>query len=135
MPGKTFVDTFFVIALINRRDAYHAQALNLAERFDGLPLVITDSVLLEIGNALARGFKAQAVETIDHFLNSPEVETIRLTPQLFDQAYGLYKVHQDKEWGLIDCISFTVMRQMDIPEALTLDQHYLQAGFRPLMQR
>ncbi len=128
------MDTFFVIALINQRDAYHAQALQLADEIEGQPLVITDAVLLEIGNALARGFKSEAVQVIDNFLNSPEVEIVRLNSQLFEQAYALYKAYQDKEWGMVDCISFTVMRQMDIYKALTFDQHYVQAGFRALMR-
>lgn len=128
------MDTFFVVALINQRDAYHAQASRLADELEGQSLVITDAVLLEIGNALARSFKAEAVAVIDSFLNSPEVEIVQLSPQLFEAAYTLYKSYQDKAWGMVDCISFTVMRQMDISEALTSDHHYAQAGFRALMQ-
>lgn len=128
------MDTLFVIALINQRDAYHAPAAQWADDIEGQALVITDAVLLEIGNALARGFKAEAVAVIDSFLNSPEVEVVSLTPQLFEQAYALYKTYQDKEWGMVDCISFTVMRQLDMHEALTFDQHYIQAGFRALMR-
>jgi len=46
----------------------------------------------------------------------------------------LYKTHQDKEWGLIDWISFVVMQEADIRKALTFDQHFVQAGFRALMR-
>ncbi len=59
-----FIDTGYVIALINERDQYHAEAMELARRFVGQPLVITDVVLLEIGNALARSFKLEAVAVI-----------------------------------------------------------------------
>ncbi len=134
MSNRTFVDTSFIVALINGRDAYHAQASNLADEFEGQPLVTTDGVLLEVGNALARNFKPQAIEVIDHFMTSPEVEIVRLTPSLFDEAYRLYRSYQDKEWGLVDCISFTVMRHMDVSAALTFDQHFVQAGFQALMR-
>lgn len=134
MSNKVFVDTLFVVALINQRDAYHAKASELAYLYDGKPLLTTDVVLLEIGNALARKFKHQAVEVIDGFLTASEVEIVRLTPQLFEQAYALYKQYQDKEWGLLDCVSFAVMREAGIREALTFDQHFVQAGFRALMR-
>ena len=59
MPNRIFIDTLFMIALINRRDQYHQQALDLAEQFKGAPLLVTDAVLLEIGNALARSYSAR----------------------------------------------------------------------------
>lgn len=74
MPNRIFVDTVFVIALINRRDQYHQQASELADQFEGYPLLTTDVVLLEIGNALARGYKQEAIEVIEQFLASDEVE-------------------------------------------------------------
>ncbi len=134
MSRKIFVDTNFVVALINVRDAYHSKAIELASVFKNQPLAITDAVMLEIGNALSRNFKREAVEVLDHFMTSPEVEVIDLTPQLFEQSLDLYRSYTDKEWGLVDCVSFTVMRQMDIGSALTFDQHFVQAGFTALMR-
>lgn len=43
MLDKLFVDTLFVIALINNRDQYHQQVLEASERFEGYPLLITDA--------------------------------------------------------------------------------------------
>jgi predicted nucleic acid-binding protein len=91
-------------------------------------------VLLEISNALARKFKQQAVETIRHLLSSEDVQVVRLTPELFAEASTLYELHQDKEWWLTDRISFVVMRRESVQEALTFDQHFVQAGFRALMR-
>ncbi|NEO53860.1 MAG: type II toxin-antitoxin system VapC family toxin [Okeania sp. SIO3B5] len=133
MSNKTFVDTSFVIALINKRDQYHQQARELADRFDGYPLLSTDAILLEIGNALARNYKDEAIEIIEHFLSSQEIEIVRLTPQLFDKGFALYKSYQDQSWGLVDCISFVVMREANITQALTSDRHFRQAGFQTLM--
>ena len=83
MPNRIFIDTLFVIALMNRRDQYHQQALDLPEQFEGHPLLVTDAVLLEIGNALARSYKQEAVETIEQFLTAEEVDVVHLTPRLF----------------------------------------------------
>ncbi|MCI0478038.1 MAG: PIN domain-containing protein [Anaerolineales bacterium] len=134
MSDRVFVDTLFVVALINQRDEYHAKASELADLYERQPLLTTDVVLLEIGNALARNFKQQAIEVIDDLLGSNEVEIVRLNSQLFDRAYALYKQYQDKEWGLLDCVSFVVMRDAGVSNVLTFDQHFVQAGFQALMR-
>ncbi len=134
MPNRIFVDTVFVIALINLRDQYHQQATELADTLEGYPLLTTDAVLLEIGNALARGYKREAVEVIEQFLTSEEVEIVRLTPRLFERAFALYRQYEDKEWSLVDCVSFVVMRRAGISQALTFDRHFTQAGFEALMR-
>lgn len=90
-------------------------------------------MLLEIGDGLAKRFKPQGIQGIEYFLDSEEVEIVRLTPSLFEESFGLYRSHIDKEWGLVDCVSFVVMRQAGAVEALTTDRHFTQAGFRVLL--
>jgi predicted nucleic acid-binding protein len=99
VSNRIFVDTLFVIALINRRDQYHQQALDLAEQFEGSPLLVTDAVLLEIGNALARSYKQEAVEIIEQFLAAEEVEVVHLTPRLFAQGSGFSELKFQRAWG------------------------------------
>ncbi|MFV9677847.1 MAG: hypothetical protein ACNYVW_09390 [Methanosarcinales archaeon] len=40
----------------------------------------------------------------------------------------------DQEWGLTDCISFIVMGNPGLTDALTADEHFEQAGFRALLR-
>jgi uncharacterized protein len=134
VSAKTFLDTLFVVALINQRDQYHGRATELAALYERRAFLTTDAVLIEIGNALARKFKQQAVEAIGHLLSSEDVQVVQLTAELFAEAFALYESHQDKEWGLTDCISFVVMRRENVQEALTFDQHFVQAGFQALMR-
>jgi hypothetical protein len=115
------IDTAYVIALINRRDKYHAQAQQLARQLAGHPLLVTDSILLEVGNALAHHFRQEAVAIIEQFLNAAEVEIVYTTPALFAAAFARYKKYTDKEWGLVDCISFEIMEARGIQQALTPD--------------
>lgn len=61
------------------------------------------------------------------------VEIVSLSEQLYAQAFQ-YRQRPDKEWGLIDCVSFIVMHERGIIEALTADEHFQQAGFRALLQ-
>jgi predicted nucleic acid-binding protein len=129
-----FIDTVFVVALLNQHDQQHQRAEELAGQFEGQRFLITDGVLLEIGNGLARNYKEQAAEVIQHFLSADDVEVVRLTPELFEEALTLYRTYRDKEWGLVDCLSFVAMRRACIDEALTFDEHFVQAGFRALMR-
>ncbi len=129
-----FVDASFVVALVNEKDQNHSLALELADRFAGQRLVTTDAILLEIGNALSRNFKQQSVEIIEEFLTSDDVQVIHLHPPLFRKAFDLYKSRSDKVWGLIYCVSFVVMKELGITDALSADKHFEQAGFSILIK-
>ncbi|MDQ3321965.1 MAG: PIN domain-containing protein [Acidobacteriota bacterium] len=130
---KTFVDNFYVVALVNKRDEFHERANELVLEFDNQPLLTTDAILLEVGNSLAQNNKQKSVEIIDEFLSSKEIEIVGMDETLFNKAFELYKTHTDKTWGLVDCISFVVMRENNITDAPTSDKHFVQAGFRALM--
>jgi predicted nucleic acid-binding protein len=132
--AEVFVDTSFVVALINKNDQNHRLALALSGRFTGQRLVTTDAILLEIGNALSRNFKQESIEIIEDFLTSDDVQVIHLHPSLFRKAFDLYKSRLDKVWGLIDCVSFVVMKELGVTEALSADRHFEQAGFNVLLR-
>ena len=132
--NRIFIDTSFVVALVNEKDQHHARASELSETFDGQPLITTDAVLLEVGNALARSFKKQAAEIIADFLTSEEVEVVNLDATLFQKAFELYRTHTDKAWGMTDCVSFVVMRERGVADALTSDKDFRQAGYNALMR-
>ena len=129
MSDSLFVDTGYVIALINQTDQHHQQALQLADQYAGTPIVTTDAILLEIGNALSRIARNEASAIIRHFQTAPEVTLVPLTPELMSAALSLYEKHQDKTWGLVDCVSFVVMQNRKITTALAFDRHFIQAGF------
>jgi predicted nucleic acid-binding protein len=122
------------VALVNKNDQNHRLALDLSRQFTGQGLVTTDAILLEIGNALSRNFKQESVEIIEDFLNSDDVRVIHLHPPLFRKAFDLYKSYSDKTWGLIDCVSFVVMKEIGITDALSADKHFEQAGFNILIR-
>ena len=132
--NKVFIDTSFVVALVNEKDQHHDRASELADLFDGYPLITTDAVLLEIGNALGRNFKEQAAEVIEGFLTSAEIEIVPLDTALFQRAFELYRTHKDKAWGMTDCLSFIIMRERGIVDALTNDKDFEQARFNALMR-
>ncbi len=132
--ADAFVDTSFVVALVNQRDQHHLRALDLSSQFERRSLLTTDAVLLEIGNALAKNFRAASIQVIDDFLTSSKIQIVHLYPDLFHKAFSLYRSRLDQTWGLIDCVSFIVMREAGIVESLTADKDFEQAGFRALLR-
>lgn len=87
---------------MSEKDQHHNRASELADLFDGRPLITTDAVLLEIGNALARNFREQAAVVIEDFLTSDEIQIVHSDATLFQRAFQLYRTHKDKNWGMTD---------------------------------
>jgi hypothetical protein len=134
---EVFLDTSFAIALSATTDQNHAKAVNLAEQIElqNLDLVTTQAILLEIGNALSKQrYRTAAIQLLESLESDPNVEIVLLTNELYGAAFELFRNRQDKEWGLIDCVSFIVMQNRGITEALTADDHFNQAGFRALLR-
>jgi uncharacterized protein len=131
-----FLDTAYVNALVNVRDQWHNAAVQWEERLavERRRLVTTEFVLVEIADGLAAvRFRAQAVQVITTLQASPLVDIIPASSQLFRTALELYRRRADKDWGLTDCVSFVVMSEQSLSEALTTDDHFRQAGFRALL--
>jgi predicted nucleic acid-binding protein len=74
------------------------------------------------------------VTFIDDLRRQSKFLIIPPTQQLFDAGFELYRKRPDKNWSLTDCISFTVMQERSITEALTGDHHFEQAGFAALLK-
>lgn len=134
MADKIFIDTMYVVALVNENDQNHEEATELSKKYENHSFVTTDAVLLEIANALARNYKEQAVKIIEYFHSSDNVEIVHLDAKLFERAFEFYKTYLDKTWTLVDCISFGVMKGKKLKNVLTGDRHFKQAGFNRLMK-
>jgi uncharacterized protein len=136
MQAKVFLDAVYAIALSSPNDQFHEEALVLASELQAAQsrLVTTEAVILEIGNSLSKQqYRLAGVRLIASLLADPNVEIVPSSPDLFARAFRLYAQRADKEWGLTDCISFVVMSNYGISEALTADEHFRQAGYKPLL--
>ncbi len=137
MDREIFLDTAYAIALSSTTDQFHHKAVQLAEEInvDKAKLITTRAVMLEIGNALSRlRHRAAAIALLEALEADPSVGIVPLTEALYSQAFELFRDRQDKEWGMIDCVSFVVMRERKLLSALTTDVHFVQAGFRALLR-
>lgn len=127
MPRTLFLDTAYAIALSATTDAHHQRAVELADQIEvsQTHLVTTRAVVIEIGNALSKPrYRSAAVSLLDALEADPRVEIIPLTEELYYQALTLFRARPDKKWGLTDCISFVVMRERGVADALTTDDDF-----------
>ncbi len=137
MKDNIFLDTAFAIALSIETDTFHNKAMVLSRQIEAgeARLVTTQAILLEIGNALAkRNLRPAAIKLLKSLEADETIVIIPISEELYAKAFVLYCSRSDKEWGLTDCISFVVMQEMDLTEALTADRHFEQAGFKALMR-
>ena len=133
MKQPVFVDTSYILALLNTADKYHERAVVVARQLQATYLT-TEAVLTEIGNALSRKrWRGLAVATLVDLRTDPDIEIVSVDAALFDRAVAFYASRQDKEWGLTDCISFVVMQERNLRYALTTDAHFVQAGYQSLL--
>ena len=70
---------------------------------------------------------------LEAFIRQPQNELIVASDGLFRKGMELYNSRSDKDWSLTDCLSFVVMQEHGLNEALTADHHFEQAGFKALL--
>jgi uncharacterized protein len=103
MPkAEAFLDSSYAIALSAPTDQYHQRAIELAERIerDGVRLVTTRAVSLEIGNALAeQRYRAAAILLLSALEADPNIEVVPLSESLYKRAFEMYQHRPDKEWA------------------------------------
>ena len=133
-PAARFLDTGYWLALIDQDDHYHVRATRLARELPG-PFVTTEAIIVEVGNALAtQRWRTRAITFFERVRAASGIDVVPVTSALLTRAIDFYAMRRDKEWWLTDCISFVVMQDRGITEALAADQHFIQAGFRALLR-
>jgi predicted nucleic acid-binding protein len=84
--------------------------------------------------ANARRFpRSSILAFVIDLLDNPDIETVWINESLYRKAIDLLMIRQDKSYSLCDSISFVLMRERRIKEALTTDRHFEQEGFIRLL--
>ena len=127
-----FLDTAYLIALEAVDDQNHPAAEADWKRLRKAlpPLVTTSFVFNEVVTFFnSRNWHAKAVELGHMLLESPSVELVEVDTALFRRGWEYFQERPDKRFSLTDCISFLVMTDRGIAQALSFDHHFVQAGF------
>jgi predicted nucleic acid-binding protein len=129
-----FADTFFYLALTVPSDPAHLPAVEFARQFRGR-VITTDWVLVEVANAVAAPRSRKIFIDLWRQIGvDRNTAVIRANWSLLERGVQLYESRFDKGWSLTDCISFIVMQDHGIAEALTGDHHFEHAGFQALLK-
>lgn len=137
MKNSYFLDTSYAIALAVPKDPFHERAIALSLELEKAKssLITSRAIILEIGNALSRQPSRRSGVTLLQKLESdPRLLIVEISKGVYQSAFRLFSERLDKEWGLIDCVSFVVMKERRINLALTTDVHFVQAGFSALLR-
>jgi predicted nucleic acid-binding protein len=133
MARPVFLDTGYLLALLNTRDKYHEAAVILAETVQP-PYITSEAILLEIGNALSRPpYRRLGIQALTELRENDQYRVVPVDSDLIARGFDLFRTRLDKAWGLTDCISFVIMQELGLTHALTADQHFEQAGFVKLL--
>ena len=130
---KVFMDAGYIIALEALDDQHHRAASTHWREFSRLqPTLLTTSYVLTEVVAFFnnRRRSAKAVEIGSRILGSPSVHFIHVDRELFESGWEYFQRHEHKQYPLTDCISFVLMDQQGIREALTFNLHFEEAGYR-----
>ena len=128
-----FLDTVGLIAVWDTADQWHpaADAAYRTLLTQGRRLVTTALVLLECGNAAARRPYRPRVNALRRVL-ADEGLLIEPTPEDVEEAWAAYDRGGMGQAGIVDHVSFVVMRRLGLIDVFTNDRHFQAAGFHPL---
>jgi predicted nucleic acid-binding protein len=131
--SAVFVDTSYDVALLSQRDVGLPASVGFATTYEG-QYFTTEFVLLEVAAFFAKPAGRELFVNLVTLLRSNPRITIRpATSDLFDRGLSLFAARPDKDWSLTDCISFVVMTENGLTDALTADRHIEQARCRTLL--
>jgi predicted nucleic acid-binding protein len=128
-----FLDTVGLLAIWNEGDQWHNAAETAYRQIisSRQPVVTTTFILAECGNAAARRSFRDDVCALRRTLELRS-ELIVPTQEDWLKAWEAYERGQAGQAGLVDHVSFMVMRRLGLTQAFTNDRHFQAAGFTVL---
>ncbi|HMV48304.1 MAG TPA: PIN domain-containing protein [Blastocatellia bacterium] len=133
MKTEMFLDTSGLLSLFDKGSAHHGQAADLFAHAQSL--MTTNYVLAEfVPLTHVRGLsRSKSLGFLRDLVLLPRLELVWIDERLHRQAMNLLNHRLDKTYSLCDAVSFVLMRERGILEALTTDKHFVQEGFIRLL--
>ena len=128
-----FIDTGAFLARYLQRDQYHDAAmsqwaaLQQSQRLCFTSNLILTETLTLLGRRSSHAFAAERARN----LHASESLTILRAEEKDDvAALDYFEKYADQRISFTDCVSFVLMKRMNINCAFTFDRHFTFAGFR-----
>ena len=128
------LDTSGLMCLLNHSEPLHQLATQL---FSNIPNRVTHSYVIAEFLALAtarRLVRSTAIGFVRRIQDGNSVDVVFVDESLHELGLRLLESRQDKLWSLCDAVSFILMQQRRLTEALTKDRDFEQAGFIRLLK-
>lgn len=133
-----FIDSVYFIALLLKDDQWYEASLRAVDSLgSAVRFVTTYEILTEVLASASRGrsdIRLEAVRTAREAISNSNILLIHPSIDLFTRGLELYSNRPDKRYSLTDCISMTVMRDLNITEVLTHDRDFENEGFVRLIR-
>ena len=128
-----FVDTSFLVALLDEDDPMYADALRLWKRveLERLSVLTSNYVVLEACAVLQRRLGVPAMRALVRQILEP-VAVEWVTRDDHERAVDALLVADRRSLSLVDCVSFEVIRRLGIRECLAFDRHFAEQGLSPV---
>jgi predicted nucleic acid-binding protein len=125
-----FIDTSGFLAVLNADDSQHPKAKESWNSIlqSDVRLVTTNYVLVETYALLQSRLGMPAVKLFADDI-APVLHVEWVTPDWHKTAMAVLLASSRRKLSFVDCVSFGVMKDLDIKDAFTLDQHFKEQGF------
>ena len=125
-----FVDTSFWVALRNRQDGHHIEAVALLRLRADSGLATSNQIRGETWTFLRRRVgHGSEVGFLDSLERSARIQLLMVTEKLEGEALRWLRLHDEREYSFVDATSFALMRSLRMREALAFDGDFAAAGF------
>ena len=130
MKDPVFIDASAWIAIINRKDRNHREAVKIFQRLlrTSTPLVTTNWTAYEALTIVkSRLGISQAEQLWDRIKSRALVELVAVDEPIEREAVKLFWRYQDKTWGVVDCSGLVVMDAVGCRHVFAYDTHFTEA--------
>lgn len=126
----TFVDTSALLALLDRDEERHADAVESWTRLAEIeaPLVTTSYVVVETTAVAQHRLGLDAVRVLTRDI-LPLIDIVYVDQTLHAAATAALLAANRRQLSLVDCVSFEVMRDHEVMRAFAFDSHFAEQGF------
>ena len=128
-----FDDTSALCAFLVRTEEDHAAVVDAFRQAaeSGRALVATNSLLVEVAALLQHRFGPEAVRDLATRI-LPILRVVWVREEQHRRALELLFRADRRSLSLVDCVSFVVMRQLNLKKAFAFDRDFAAQGFETL---